>query len=80
VEIFWLVTILPVILHGCETWSLTLRGVYRYRVLECRVLRRTFGLKSDEVTGVAEKYIMRIFITCNLHLVWARKEDECGQR
>jgi hypothetical protein len=35
----------------CETWSLTLREEQRLRVIENRVLRRTFTLKSDEVTG-----------------------------
>jgi hypothetical protein len=44
-------TILPVILHGCETWSLTLREEHRLRVFENRVLRRIFGPKRDEVTG-----------------------------
>jgi hypothetical protein len=44
-------TILPVVLYGCETWSLTLREECRLRVLENRVLRRIFGPKRDEVTG-----------------------------
>ena len=43
--------ILPVVLYGCETWSLTLRDERRLRVLENRVLRRVFGPKRDEVTG-----------------------------
>jgi hypothetical protein len=43
--------ILPVVLYGCETWSLTLREERRLRVFENRVLRRIFGLKRDEVTG-----------------------------
>jgi hypothetical protein len=43
--------ILPVILYGCETWSLTLREEHRPRVFENRVLRRIFGPKRDEVTG-----------------------------
>jgi hypothetical protein len=38
-------------MHGCETWSLTLREEHRLRVFESRVLRRIFGLKRDEVTG-----------------------------
>jgi hypothetical protein len=37
--------ILPVVLYGCETWSLTLR------VFENRVLGRIFGPKREEVTG-----------------------------
>jgi hypothetical protein len=43
--------ILPVVLYGCETWSLTLREEYRLRVFENRVQRRIFGLKRAEVTG-----------------------------
>jgi hypothetical protein len=35
--------ILPVVLYGCETWSLTLREEYRLKVFEKRVLRRIFG-------------------------------------
>jgi hypothetical protein len=42
--------ILPVVLYGCETWSLTLREEHRLRVFENRVLRRIFGPKRDEVT------------------------------
>jgi hypothetical protein len=44
-------TILPVVLYGCETWSLTLREENRLRVFENRVLRRISGPKRDEVTG-----------------------------
>ena len=43
--------ILPVVLYGCETWSLTLRQEHRLRVFEDRVLRRIFGPKRDGVTG-----------------------------
>jgi hypothetical protein len=43
--------ILPVVLHGCETWSLTLREEHRLGVFENRMLRRIFGPKRDEVTG-----------------------------
>ena len=42
--------IFPVVLYGCETWSLTLREERRLRVFENRVLRRVFGPKRDEVT------------------------------
>jgi len=42
--------ILPVVLYGCETWSLTLREHRRLSVFEKRVLR-IFGRKRDEVTG-----------------------------
>jgi hypothetical protein len=43
--------ILPVVLNGCETWSLSIREEHRLRVFENRVLRRIFGPKSYEVTG-----------------------------
>ena len=43
--------ILPVVLHGCETWSLTLRQQHRLRFFENRVLRRIFRPKKNEVTG-----------------------------
>ena len=43
--------ILPVVLYGCETWSLTLREERKLRVFENRVLRRIFGPRRDEVTG-----------------------------
>ena len=39
---------LPVVLYGCETWSLTLREEYGLRVFENRILRRIFGPKWDE--------------------------------
>jgi hypothetical protein len=43
--------ILPVVLYGCGTWSLTLREEHRLKMFENRVLRRIFGLKRDEVMG-----------------------------
>jgi hypothetical protein len=45
----------PVVLYGCETWSLTLREEHRLRVFENRVLKRLFGAKRDEVTGECRK-------------------------
>jgi hypothetical protein len=44
-------TISRVVLHGCKTWSLTLREEQRLRVSENTVLRKLFGPKRDEVTG-----------------------------
>jgi len=46
--------ILPVVLYRCETLSLTLREEHRLRVSGNRVLRRKFGPRRDEVTGVGE--------------------------
>jgi hypothetical protein len=47
--------ILPVVLYGCETWSLTLREERRLRLFENRVLNRIFGLKRDDETGESRK-------------------------
>jgi len=43
--------VLPVVLYGCETWSLKLREERKLRVFENMVLRRIFGPRRDEVTG-----------------------------
>jgi hypothetical protein len=46
--------VLPVVLYGCETWSVTLRQERMLRVLENRVLRKICGSKRDEVMGVGK--------------------------
>jgi hypothetical protein len=43
--------ILPVVLYGCQTWSLTLREEHRLKVFENRVLSKIFGSKRDKVTA-----------------------------
>jgi len=43
--------ILPVVMYGCKTWTLTLKEERRLGVFQNRVLRRIFGHKRDEVTG-----------------------------
>jgi hypothetical protein len=43
--------ILPIVLYGCETLSLTLREECRLKVFENRVLRRIFGPIRGKVTG-----------------------------
>ena len=48
--------ILPVVLYGCKTWTVTLREECRLRVSENRVLSRIFGPKRDEVTGDWRKF------------------------
>ena len=63
--------ILPVVLYGCVTWSLTLREECRLRVFENRVLRRVFGPKRDKITGNGEKYIMRSLVICTPYrILW----------
>jgi len=43
--------ILPVVLYGCESWTLTLREARRLRMFENKVVRKIFGPKKDEVTA-----------------------------
>jgi hypothetical protein len=59
--------ILPVVLDGRETRSLTLREERRLRLFGNMALRRIFGPKRDEVTGSEEKYIMRSLMICTAH-------------
>jgi hypothetical protein len=47
--------ILPVVLYGCETWSLTVKEEHKLRVFENRLLRRIFGPKRDGLTGGRRK-------------------------
>jgi hypothetical protein len=57
-------SLLTVILYGCETWSLTLREEHRLRVLEKTVLR-IFGPEREEVAGGID--CIMSFITCMFH-------------
>jgi len=47
--------ILPVVLHGCETWSLIMRDESRVRLFKNRVLRRIFGPKREKKKRVVDK-------------------------
>jgi len=59
--------ILPVVVYGCETWSLTLREERGLRVFENRVLRRIIGPKRDEVTGEWRKLPNESLMICTPH-------------
>jgi len=69
--------ILPLVLYGCETWSLTLREERRLRVLGNRVLRRIFGSKRDEATGEWRKLhneeLNDLYSSPNINIVRAMK-------
>ena len=82
--------ILPVVLYGCDTWSLTLREECRLMVLENRVLRRIFEPKMDEVTGkwrrLHNKELYALYSSPNIirviksrKLRWARHVARMGQ-
>jgi hypothetical protein len=53
--------ILPVVLYGCETWSLTLREEHRLRVFENRVLRRIFGSRNGRLEKVANGELYNLY-------------------
>jgi hypothetical protein len=63
--------ILPVLLYGCETWSLKLREEHRLRVFENRVLRRIFRPKRDKVKGGWKKLHKEEFhnLCSSLHII-----------
>jgi hypothetical protein len=65
----WKTIILPVVLHGCETWTLTLREEHRLSVFEDRMQRRIFEPKGNEVAGRWRNCIMRNFVICILRQV-----------
>jgi hypothetical protein len=68
--------ILPVVLYGGETWSLTLREEHRLRVFENRVLRIIFGPKRDEVTGDWRSCTMGSFINCTHHVILLGRSNQ----
>jgi len=61
--------ILPVVLYGCETWSITLREERRLRVFENRVLRRISGPNEDEITETREDCVWMSFMFCTSHII-----------
>jgi hypothetical protein len=61
--------ILPVVVYGCETWSVTLREERRLRVFDNRVLRKIFGPKRDGVTGEWRKLHNEGFMFCAAHQI-----------
>jgi hypothetical protein len=63
----------PVVLYGCESWSLTLREDCRLRVFENRVLRRICGPKRDEVTGEWRNCITMSFMLCIIRVIKSRR-------
>jgi hypothetical protein len=59
---------LPVVLCGSETWSLTLREEHtsRPKVFENGVLRRIFGPKRDEIIEGRNLHIEELHNLCSL--------------
>ena len=62
--------ILPVVVCGCEKWSLTFREESRLKVFEIWVLKSIFSPKSDDVTEEWRNYIMRSLMISALHPIF----------
>lgn len=60
--------ILPVLLYGCETWSLKLGNENKFRLFENKILRAIFGTWIDKTTGEASSDIVRIIKSRMLRL------------
>jgi hypothetical protein len=69
--------ILPVVLYGCETWSLTLREEHRLRVFENRILRRILGLRGMGLRENGVSCTMRNFIVCTHPQISFGKSSQC---
>jgi len=70
------IIILPVVLYGYETWSLTLREERRLRLFENRVLRKIFEPKRDEGTGEWRKlHDEELNLYCSPYIVWVIKVE-----
>jgi hypothetical protein len=63
---------MPVVLYGCETWSVILREEHRLRVLENRVLRKIFGPKREKVTGGWRRLHNEHLMICTPHQILYR--------
>jgi hypothetical protein len=66
---------MPVVLYGCETWSLTSREENRLIVFENRVLMRIFAAKTDEVTAAWRKLHNESLRTCTFCTVKLGRPD-----
>jgi hypothetical protein len=75
--------ILPVILYGCETWSLTVREEHELRVFENKMLIRLFGPKRDRVTGGWRKLhneeLHNLYSWPSIIRIYKVEEDEVGR-
>jgi hypothetical protein len=70
--------ILPLVLYGCETWSLTSREKHRLKVFENRVLRGIFAPKRDEVIGEQKSCTLGSFIICTHHQISLGRSNQGG--
>ena len=69
------ILILPVVLHGCQTWSVTLREERGLRVSEVRVLWEVSRATKDEVTGEWRRLHIEGLnnLYCSSNIIWVIK-------
>ena len=67
--------ILPVVLYGFETWTLTLREEQKLRMLENKVLGNIFGTKRDKITDNGEIYIMLSYMQSIIRLTLVKMKN-----
>jgi hypothetical protein len=70
------ITILPVVLYACETWTLALMEEHILRVFEFRMLRKILGDGRQKVTEAGENCIMRGFTIFSLHQILLGKLNQ----
>jgi hypothetical protein len=70
--------ILPAVLHGCETWCLTLKEEHRLREFENRVLRTIFAPMTDKGTGGWRKLHNEELVTYTLRQVYLERSSQVG--
>ena len=57
----------PVVMYGCETWSLTLTEEHRLGASRIMYLGRYLGLRKTKLQENGESYIMLSYMHCILH-------------
>jgi hypothetical protein len=73
---------LPLLLYGCGTWSVTPRQEHGLKVFENRVLRNACEPKRDELTGewrrLHKKELLALYSSPNIIRVIKIKKNEIG--
>jgi hypothetical protein len=63
----YIILMLPVVLYGCETWSLTPSKEHKLSVFKKRVLRKIFGHKRGVIIGEWRRiHNEELYILCSV--------------
>jgi hypothetical protein len=69
--------ILPVVLYGCEDWSVTQREEYRLRIVEHKLLRR-MDVRGRKGWEAGDNRVISSFINCTLHQILLEQRNQGG--